>query len=51
MSITRKSGMSTVLAALWLCAPGSLPAQTFTTLYMSINVSGEGNVVVPVEDL
>ena len=32
MSITRKSGISIVLAALWLCASGSLPAQTFTTL-------------------
>src|ERR1035438_7418525 len=33
MSITRKSGIAIVLAALWLCASGSLPAQTFTTLY------------------
>ena len=29
----RKSGISIMLAALWLCASGSLPAQTFTTLY------------------
>src|ERR1022692_5127272 len=29
----RKSGISLMLAALWLCASGSLPAQTFTTLY------------------
>ena len=29
----RKSGTSVMLAALWLCASGSLPAQTFTTLY------------------
>jgi uncharacterized repeat protein (TIGR03803 family) len=30
---TRKSRIFMMLAALWLCAPGSLPAQTFTTLY------------------
>jgi uncharacterized repeat protein (TIGR03803 family) len=30
---TRKSGTSMMLAALCLCASGSLPAQTFTTLY------------------
>jgi uncharacterized repeat protein (TIGR03803 family) len=29
----RKSGTSVMLAALWLCTSGSLPAQTFTTLY------------------
>jgi uncharacterized repeat protein (TIGR03803 family) len=29
---TRKAGMYGMLAALWLCAPASLPAQTFTTL-------------------
>jgi hypothetical protein len=29
----RKSGISLMLAVLWLCAPGSLPAQTVTTLY------------------
>jgi outer membrane protein assembly factor BamB len=28
----RKSGISLLLAVLWLCAPASLPAQTFTTL-------------------
>jgi hypothetical protein len=33
MSITRKSRISMVLAVLWLCASGSLPAQTVTTLY------------------
>ena len=33
MSITRQSEISIVLAALWLCASGSLPAQTVTTLY------------------
>src|ERR1700684_2290780 len=30
---TRRSGISLMLAALWLCASGSLPAQTVTTLY------------------
>ncbi len=30
---TRKSRMSLMLAALWLCASGVLPAQTFTTLF------------------
>src|SRR5450755_1917571 len=29
----RKSGISMMLAALWLSASGSLPAQTFTSLY------------------
>jgi outer membrane protein assembly factor BamB len=33
MSITRKWRMSVVLVALCLCASGSLPAQTSTTLY------------------
>jgi uncharacterized repeat protein (TIGR03803 family) len=33
MFTIRKSGTSMMLAALWLCASGSLPAQTFTTLY------------------
>jgi uncharacterized repeat protein (TIGR03803 family) len=28
----RKSGIAMMLAALWLCGSGSLPAQTFTTL-------------------
>jgi hypothetical protein len=28
----RKSGIPMMLVALWLCASGSLPAQTFTTL-------------------
>jgi uncharacterized repeat protein (TIGR03803 family) len=33
LSITvRKSGIAMMLAALWLCAPESSPAQTFTTL-------------------
>jgi hypothetical protein len=32
MSITRTSGSFVLLAALCLCASGSLPAQTFTTL-------------------
>ena len=33
MLTMRKSGTSMMLAALWLCASGSLPAQTFTSLY------------------
>jgi uncharacterized repeat protein (TIGR03803 family) len=37
---TRKSRISMMLAALWLCASGSLPAQTFTTLY---KFGGGGN--------
>jgi uncharacterized repeat protein (TIGR03803 family) len=32
MSTMRNPGISLLLAALWLCASGSLPAQTFTTL-------------------
>ena len=32
MSTMRKSGISVMLAALWLCASGSLSAQTFTTV-------------------
>jgi hypothetical protein len=32
LSTMRKSGIPMTLAALCLCAPGSLPAQTFTTL-------------------
>jgi uncharacterized repeat protein (TIGR03803 family) len=36
----RKSGISLMLAALCLCASGSLPAQTFTTLY---KFGGGGN--------
>src|ERR1039458_9734270 len=34
MFTTRTSGISMMLAALWLCASGSLLAQTFTTLYL-----------------
>jgi uncharacterized repeat protein (TIGR03803 family) len=30
---TKNSGISVMLAALWLCASGSLPAQTFTTVF------------------
>jgi uncharacterized repeat protein (TIGR03803 family) len=33
ISTTRKSRISMMVAALWLSASGSLPAQTFTTLY------------------
>ncbi|MGA7625373.1 MAG: choice-of-anchor tandem repeat GloVer-containing protein [Candidatus Acidiferrales bacterium] len=33
MSTIRKSGISVMLAMLWLCASGSLPAQTVTTLF------------------
>jgi hypothetical protein len=33
MSTIRKSGISVMLAMLWLCASGSLPAQTFTTVF------------------
>ena len=33
MFTIRTSRISMMLAALWLCASGSLPAQTFTTLY------------------
>jgi uncharacterized repeat protein (TIGR03803 family) len=32
MSTMKRSGISVMLAALWLCASGPLPAQTFTTL-------------------
>jgi uncharacterized repeat protein (TIGR03803 family) len=42
MSTMRKSGLSVVLAALWLCVPASLPAQTYTTLF-NFNFS-DGNV-------
>jgi uncharacterized repeat protein (TIGR03803 family) len=34
VSTVRGSGFSILLAALWLSASGSLPAQTFTTLYL-----------------
>src|SRR5215472_2770446 len=34
LAITRRSGISMVLAALCLCASPSLPAQTFSTLYL-----------------
>jgi uncharacterized repeat protein (TIGR03803 family) len=33
MFTLRKSGISMMLAALWLCGSASLPAQTFTTLH------------------
>jgi hypothetical protein len=34
MFTIRKSRISMMLAALWLCASASLPAQTFTTLVL-----------------
>jgi uncharacterized repeat protein (TIGR03803 family) len=40
MFIIRKSRISMMLAALWLCASASLPAQTFTTLVL---FGGGGN--------
>jgi uncharacterized repeat protein (TIGR03803 family) len=38
---TRKSGIFVLLAVLWLCAPASLPAQTFTTLHSFDAADGE----------
>ncbi len=38
---TRKFGISTMLAALWLCAAGALPAQTVTTLFSFDDANGE----------
>jgi uncharacterized repeat protein (TIGR03803 family) len=37
----RKFGISTILAALWLCASGALPAQTVTTLLSFDDTNGE----------
>jgi uncharacterized repeat protein (TIGR03803 family) len=46
----RKSGISLLLvAALWLCAPASLPAQTFTTLASFNFTDGDYPVEVPVQ--
>jgi len=42
MSPMRKSGISVMLAALWLCAPGWLSAQTFTTL-LNFNYTNGAN--------
>ena len=36
----RKSGISMMLAALWLCASGSLSAQTFTTVFSFDGANG-----------
>jgi uncharacterized repeat protein (TIGR03803 family) len=41
MSTTRKLRISMTLAALWLCASGSLPAQTFTTVFSFDDANGE----------
>ena len=38
---TRKFGVSMMLAALWLCASGSLRAQTFTSLFSFDGTDGE----------
>ena len=38
---TSKFGISIVLAALWLCASGALPAQTVTTLFSFADTNGE----------
>ena len=45
----RKFGISVMLAALWLCAPGSLRAQTFTTLTNFNFTDGDHPVEVPVQ--
>jgi uncharacterized repeat protein (TIGR03803 family) len=45
----RKSGISLLLAVLWLCAPGSLLAQTFTTLTNFNFTDGNLPVEVPVQ--
>jgi uncharacterized repeat protein (TIGR03803 family) len=37
---TRKSGISLLLAALWLCAPASLRAQTFTSVFSFDGANG-----------
>ena len=44
MFTIRKSGTSIMVAALWLCASGSLAAQTFTTLF-SFNFT-DGNLPI-----
>jgi uncharacterized repeat protein (TIGR03803 family) len=41
MYTMRKSGISVMLAAFWLCASGSLPAQTVTTLHSFDVTDGE----------
>jgi hypothetical protein len=49
----RKSRIPLMLAAFWLCAPGSLPAQTFTTVFSFdgaeplLKIVPSGNCVVP----
>jgi hypothetical protein len=37
----RKTGISTMLAAFWLCAAGALAAQTVTTLFSFDDTNGE----------
>ena len=50
LSITpRKFGIWMMLAALWLCASGSLSAQTFTTLHSFVGTDGRPPVEVPVQ--
>jgi uncharacterized repeat protein (TIGR03803 family) len=50
LSVTvRKSGISLLLAVLWLCAPGSLLAQTFTMLTNFNFTDGNLPVEVPVQ--
>jgi probable HAF family extracellular repeat protein len=41
---TKKSGISMMLAALWLCAPGSLRGQTFTTVLIFSASNGSGQI-------
>jgi len=45
----RKSGISLLLAVLWLCAPASLPTQTFTKLTSFNFTDGDYPVEVPVQ--
>jgi uncharacterized repeat protein (TIGR03803 family) len=45
----RKSGISLLLAVLWLCTPASLPAQTFTTLTSFNFTDGDYPVELPVQ--
>jgi hypothetical protein len=39
----KKSGTPIMLVALWLCVPGSLPAQTFTTVFSFDGGTGIGS--------
>ena len=49
ITTTRRSRIFMMLAALWLCASGSLPAQTFTTLTSFNFTDGDYPVEVPVQ--